>query len=66
MEKSLDMSGYTAQEKLVYGYLGEILLNVWVRKNNLVVSYCDAINTEVVSPNWKDKVRAMSKKQLSG
>ena len=33
MEKELDMNGYTVQEKRVYGYLGEILLNVWIKKN---------------------------------
>ena len=62
MEKELDMTKYTVQEKRVYGYLGEILLNVWVEKNNLAVAYCDVINTEVCSVSWKDTVKGLARK----
>ena len=62
MEKKLDMTEYTVQEKRVYGYLGEILLNVWVEKNNLTVAYCDVINTEVASTSWKDTVKGLARK----
>jgi len=33
VEKLTDMTGYTASERRIYGYLGEILLNVFCRKN---------------------------------
>ena len=41
VEKKIDMTGYNDAEKRVFGYLSEILLNVWVQKNNLRVKYYD-------------------------
>lgn len=49
MEKMVDMSGYTLQEKRLYGYLGELLLNVWVMNNNLKVKELDLVNLDVQS-----------------
>lgn len=45
MEKHLDMSEYTTQERRVYGYLGEILLNVWVKNKGIRVKYYPMMNT---------------------
>lgn len=39
LEKITNLDGYTVQEKRIYGYLSEILLNVWIEKNNLKVKY---------------------------
>lgn len=39
LEKITDLNGYSIQQKRIYGYLSEILLNVWVLKNNLKVKY---------------------------
>lgn len=52
MEKSVDMEGYTSQERRLYGYLGELLLNVWVIKNQLKIKELNLFNTEdrVLSP----------------
>lgn len=61
MEKELDMTDYTVQEKRVFGYLGEILLNVWVKKNNITVTYCDVVNTEVSSHNRMERVKIVGK-----
>ena len=57
MECEVDMTGYTVQEKRIYGYLGEILLNVWIKKHGLNTAYCTAINTEVGTLSWKDIAR---------
>lgn len=46
MERHENMDGYTIQEKRLYGYLGELLLNVWVLKNNLRCKYLDIANVE--------------------
>lgn len=46
MEKYEDMTGYTIQEKRLYGYLGELLLNVWILKNGLKCKYLDICNIE--------------------
>lgn len=39
VEKRVDMTGYSVQEQRIYGYLSEILLNVWVRHKHLRVKY---------------------------
>ncbi len=46
LESVTDMRGYTDPEKRIYGYMGELLLNVWILKNNIRVQYCEVINTE--------------------
>ena len=40
------MEGYTKAQRRVFGYISEILLNVWVLHNKLKVKYMDVINTE--------------------
>lgn len=60
-EKELDMSGYTQAEKRVFGYIGELLLNVWVIHNKLKVDYFEIINTEINDDIWP-KVLSTSKK----
>ena len=46
VEMQTDLTGYSKSEKRIYGYLSEILLNVWVKKNNLQVRYMPVIFTE--------------------
>jgi hypothetical protein len=40
LEKHLDLEGYTGQERRFYGFVGELLLNVWFHKNRVRVNYC--------------------------
>jgi len=40
LEKITDLTGYTQQQKRIYGFLSEFLLNVYVAKNDLRVKYC--------------------------
>lgn len=47
LEKITDLSGYTQAQARIYGYLSEILLNVWIKKNNLKTKEYSLINTEV-------------------
>lgn len=61
MEKDLDMTGYSVAETRVFGYLGELLLNVWVNAQKLRIKYVDIVNTE--SQNNKTKL-SFSVKQL--
>lgn len=63
-EKELDMTDYTVQEKQVFGYLGEILLNIWVERNHRSVAYSDVINTEANTSNWKDTARILAKRAV--
>lgn len=46
LEKITDISYYSSAQARVYGYLSELLLNVWINKNNLKVKYYPLINTE--------------------
>lgn len=39
LEKRVDLSGYCVQEQRIFGYISEILLNVWVEYNEL--AYCE-------------------------
>ncbi len=47
LEAQTDLTGYTDAERRVFGYLSEILLNVWVEKNQLRVRYMPVAETEV-------------------
>lgn len=49
VENSMDMTGYTTSEARVYGYLGELLLNIYVHGNKLDVKFLDVFNTENVT-----------------
>lgn len=46
LEKSIDLSNYTTAEARVFGYLSELLLNVWVHHHNLNIKYYNLVNTE--------------------
>lgn len=47
LEKKTDLTDYTPAEARIYGYLSELLLNVWVQKNKLRIKYCDIIQSDV-------------------
>ena len=46
VEKHIDMTGYSVEESRVFGYISEILLNVWVNKNMLKVKYLPIAYTD--------------------
>ena len=46
LEKQTDLSEYTKEEARIYGYLSEILLNVWMLKNDMKLKHLPVINTE--------------------
>ncbi|MDY3359784.1 MAG: DUF4422 domain-containing protein [Clostridium celatum] len=54
VEKNTDTTNYTIAEKRIYGYLSEILLNVWVNNNNLKIKYLPMIEKEL---SLKSKLR---------
>lgn len=60
LEKRIDLSGYTPAEARIYGYLSEILLNIWVEKEKLKVYRSGIIfvdNNKV--KNFLRKLRAL-------
>lgn len=46
VEHRTDLTDYTVAEARIYGYLSEILLNVWVEHNNLRVKYLPMVEIE--------------------
>lgn len=61
VEDRMDMTGYSVQEQRVYGYLSEILLNVWVRHNNLKIKYypiafMELSEQEQMRKVWNDRI----------
>ena len=66
LERCIDINDYTKQEKRIYGYIAEILLNVWVEHNRLKVKYIDVVNIET-SPvsRMKKSFKYMCKKTLN-
>jgi len=53
VEKRLDISGYAEKDKRVFGYLGERLLDVWIRKNGIKYAEVPMIVTE--DQHWVKK-----------
>lgn len=47
VERRVDISGYSAQEARIFGYMAELLLNVWVVQKELSVAYLPVINPEL-------------------
>lgn len=54
LEKKVDLSNYTKSEARIYGYLSEILLNVWVEKKGLKIKYLPILFTDY---NFKDEIK---------
>ena len=52
VESRTDLKNYTPVEARIYGYLSEILLNVWVHKNRIDYYEIPVVNTET-SLKWK-------------
>ena len=58
VEKRIDLSDYYGDEKRVFGYLAEILMNVWIEKNMIKVKYIPIVNTS--NQSWKFKLLGMA------
>lgn len=46
MERLTNLEGYTTMERRIFGFLSEILLNVWVEKNQLRVAEFPMVKTD--------------------
>lgn len=58
VEQNTDLSNYTPAEARIYGYLSELLLNVWVSKNQLKVKYLPMIKKD---NSFKDLIKSKVK-----
>lgn len=53
LEREIDLSDYTPAEARVFGYISELLLNVWVEYKQLNISYAYMAKCEFVSKNYR-------------
>lgn len=47
VEKQTDLRNYTKAQARIYGYLSELLLNVWTMHHKLRVFYCPVVQTDI-------------------
>lgn len=60
LEKITDLTGYTATEARIYGFLSERLFNVWVKKHELKIKYMpmyEKDNGLQIKKKMKDKIK---------
>lgn len=61
VEEKTDLSNYTKQQARIYGYISEILMNVWVEKNKLKIKEYYVAKTD---ENLYKKVKKELKQKL--
>lgn len=58
VEKRVDLTGYSPQEARIFGYLSELLLNVWAEHQKLSIVYLPLVNTDRgIIGNIKERFR---------
>lgn len=62
VEKNIDITGYTAMESRVYGFLSELLLDVWIEKNK--VKYKELPVMFMEKQNWISKGGSFVKRKF--
>ena len=64
LEKVLDISGYSENDRRVFGFVSERLLDVWLITNNISYTELPVINME--SQNWPKKIFNFLKRKFIG
>lgn len=64
VEKRTDISDYTPYEKRIYGFISELLLDVWVDKNQ--ISYVEYPVMFMGKQNWVKKISSFLIRKITG
>lgn len=64
LEKRIDISGYNKYQARVFGFISELLLDVWIEQNNLTYKEVPVINME--KTNWLKKGSCFLKAKFFG
>ena len=62
LEKGLDVSAYSPYDRRVFGFVGERLLDVWIRANNIPYAELPVLHTE--SQHWPMKIIRFLKRKF--
>lgn len=64
LEKRLDISSYSDNDKRVFGFVSERLLDVWIRTND--IKYKDIPYIFLEKENWVSKIANFLKRKMDG
>lgn len=64
LEKKMDISGWDSYQSRVYGFVAELLLDVWMEKNNIV--YKEQTLSFMEKQNWVKKGGLILKRKIVG
>lgn len=64
LERRLDISGYSANDRRVFGFVGERLMDVWLDRQRITFWECPVVNLE--SQHWHRKILAFLKRKFHG
>lgn len=64
IEKRVDITEYTDYEKRIYGFVGEILLDVWVEKNQ--IKYVEVPVMFMGNQHWVKKIASFIYRKIKG
>lgn len=62
LEKRLDVSTYSPYDRRVFGFVGERLLDVWIRANDIPYAELPVLHTE--SQHWPTKIVSFLKRKF--
>ena len=62
LEKRLDISAYSSYDRRVFGFVGERLLDVWIRANGIPYAELPVLHTE--SQHWPTKIIRFLKRRF--
>lgn len=62
LEQRLDITGYSANDRRVFGFVSERLLDVWLMTNNIRYTELPVVNME--SQNWPKKILNFLKRKF--